>query len=190
MKTNPKGKSNNIGTCIAAVFSFFILIFGTANAEQVANFSDCDVCPGAIYLSSKEANPLLGEKIFERLSKTPRGKVVKIDLDGVLKRGSGASSDEGYELRIWNNGNVVMIRDLRDSSIIQLVVSGSASNPVAKIYLNSSTDNEIALSDPINLAWKKFRFTNIYHWVGPEKDKAIWLELMKEKLFWAIGELK
>ena len=174
MKTEPKRIVERILKTIvifiAAVFSFLIL--GTVSAEQVANFSDCDVCPGAIYLPPKEANPILGEKIFEHFSKIHRGKVVKIDLDSVLKSGSGASLDDGYELRIWKNGNLALIRDLRDNSLIQLVITGTASKPQAEIYLNASKDQEIDLSDSIDLAWMKFRFTNIYQWVGPEKDKA------------------
>ncbi len=181
----------------AMVTAALVWVSCPASAEQVANLSGCDVCHGAISLSFQETKDLMGDEIFERFGRIRKNAVVKIDLDGILKPGTGASLDDGFELRIWNNNNVVMIRDLRDKSTIQFVVTAG---PSARIYLESSTDNEIDLSDSMDLAWMKFRLSNAYQWVrengvgqekkvGQEKDKARWLELLKNRLYWAMDTL-
>jgi len=168
-----------------------------AIAEDISNYSDCDVCHGAIHFGQKDTAGFLDKNLYmEALKGIAKGKVLKIDLDGVLINGTADTPDEGYELKIWGK-NVFFIQELRDKSLVQVVwLPGDTENGEQDegyhldIYMEPGHDLEIDLKDSVDEAWKKMRFTQIYRWVGKTSDKEKWKILLGEKILDAAKQLQ
>ena len=156
-------------------------------AEDIKNYSNCDVCPGAIHYGTEEARKIMGYTGFRLASKLKKEKIVKIDMDGVLANGSEKDPDTGYEIKIWGT-SILFIKDITDGSFIQIVSdhlntsrTSSFNNWKPEIYLESSTLQKISLEDPLKVAWAKMKASNIYRWVAPGKD-IDWPSLLKKKI--------
>lgn len=174
---------------VVCLISFCALSF----AEENANYADCDVCHGAIYFPPIETKALLGIEGIRLAAEILEFKVIKIDLDGVLANGSKDTPDNGFEIQIWGR-EILYIKDLRDHSLILVVTSGQGTSAAdaqytQRIYLESAGNDEIELTDSIDVAWIKMKHTNIYQWVGNTKNKDEWLALLKIKIFLAMEML-
>lgn len=160
-----------------------VLVLGIcfpALAEDVSNYSGCDVCHGAIHFAPAETRTILGAELMGRIVASPRGRVVKIDLDGMMKNGSEDSPDSGYEIMAWWNANIFFVKDLRDHSLVQVVMGQGAD--YMHLYLESGGENEIDLKDSVGQAWEKMKYSGIYQWVSATEDTGIWLKRLREKL--------
>jgi len=174
---------------------YLVFLCSSSFAEEVSNYADCDVCHGAIHFSAMEAKALLGIKGLMLSAHIPQHTVVKIDLDGILKNGSKDTPDDGYEIQVWGQ-EIIYIKDLRDRSLIQVVTSSQSAAAIdsmaqynPQIYLESSRDDEIELTDSIDIAWIKMKHSNIYQWVGDAKNKDEWLGHLRTKIFLAMEML-
>lgn len=186
--------------CLIRFCVVFFICMGTwaAQAEDIANYAGCDVCDGAIHLEGAQAKNVLalaGMLAIPRLP-IPDYNTIKIDLDGKLPQGGADTPDQGYEIKIWGS-RVLYIKDLRDNSFIQVVTSrGVYTGPETinqyqpHIFLSAGHEHTIDLKDSVDLAWQKLGHTNIYKWVGDEKDKKAWLVQLGKKIFWAMENLK
>ena len=77
-----------VRTIFYFVTTFIITV--SVSAEDIKNYSGCDFCHGAIHYGADEAKKILGPvcmKLFARLD-PGNHKMLKIDLDGILKNGS------------------------------------------------------------------------------------------------------
>ncbi len=160
-----------------------VMVLGVCSpalAEDISNYSGCDVCHGAIHFTPAETRTILGAQLMARIVASPRNRVVKIDLDGMLKRGSADTPDSGYEIKTWWNANVFFVRDLRDRSLVQIVTGQGAED--MQLYLESGGDNEIDLKDSVGQAWERMKYSGIYQWVSTTEDTGIWVKLLGEKL--------
>jgi len=161
-------------------------------AEDIKNYSDCDVCPGAIHYGSEEAKKILGPAVFRLASRLKEDKTIKIDMDGVLKNGSEKDPDAGYEIKIWGT-DILFIKSIIDGSLIQIVTdklntgqAGSFDNWQPEIYLDSRPSQEIDLEDSVKVAWTKMKASNIYRWVAPGKYAINWPSMLKKKILEAM----
>lgn len=182
--------------CVKGMVSMILMMLMPlmVSGEEIANYANCDVCEGAIHLTIAETKELLG---FEGAVVTmkiplPTDKKVKIDLDGRLKNGTKDTPDDGYEIKIWGS-EIFFIQDLRDKSTIQMITSraqlsdsGETKDYQPHIYLDAGHQYDIKLTDKVDAAWEKFKYTHIYQWVGKTENKKEWLLLLKGKIFQAM----
>ena len=172
-----------------------ILLLGTlvalgslVHAEDIKNYSDCDVCTGAIHYGTEEARKIMGHSGFRLASRLKQEKVVRVDMDGVLVNGSEKDPDKGYEIKIWGT-DILFIKNIVDGSLIQIVTDRlnagrgkSFDNWKPEIYLESGSSQPISLEDPLETAWDKMKASGIYRWTATGKDKAVWSVLLKKKI--------
>jgi hypothetical protein len=182
--------------------SMILLIFwGLATvvrAEQISNYSNCEVCPGAIHYGVDEAKPILGEATFDMVLGLTgfKGLTLKIDLDGSMAPATGSVTTDAYEIEIKASQEVVYIKDLRDGSYIHLVTDVQSENPPSgierwhpEIYLQASHDTEIELSDPLPIAWEKFKAGSIYRWIMAGDSTVSWSSALQEKIRFGLAQV-
>jgi hypothetical protein len=161
-------------------------------AEDIKNYSDCDVCTGAIHYGTEETRKIMGYMGFQLASRLKKEKVVRIDMDGVLINGSEKDPDTGYEIKIWGT-DILFIKNITDGSLIQIVTDhlntsrgSSFDDWKPEIYLESGSSQAISLEDSLEVAWSKMIASNIYRWVATGKDSVNWPELLKKKILEAM----
>jgi hypothetical protein len=170
-----------------------VLASSVAYAEDIKTYGGCEICPGQIHYGPDESKEILGPEGLELVSKLRRNKAIKIDLDGVLKNGSQEDSDKGYALVISSGQNVIDIKDVHDMSYLLLVTdhlrarqTGMLDRWHPEIYLQSRLADRINRDDSLEVAWTKFKKSNIYQWVGLKEDEIKWRGLLREKILKAV----
>ncbi len=176
------------------VILFCWLLFtvdGQVHAQDIANYSDCDVCPGTIHYGPEEVEALIGKETLSMIGKIAYGeegkiqkRVLLIDLDGVRTHGDGKSDPAGYELKVQAtrreslDTTVIYIWDLRDDSYIQLAGESTPNPPFwkADLYLQAGEDQKIELADSADIAWAKLKESHIHKWVMDGAKEPSWKE--------------
>jgi hypothetical protein len=159
------------------------------DAEDNKNYADCEVCHGGIHYGPEEAKEILGKECFDLfVLLADNQKTIKLDLDGVLKNGSGEKPDTGYELKIWG-ASPFFVKDLRDGSIILIsnrVEDSSRAlifdNWKPEIYLYAAKSDNIDLEDSMDVAWEKMKTSAVYQWVISEGGGMEWEEVLKARM--------
>lgn len=163
-------------------------------AEEVKNYSNCDVCAGTIHFGVAEARKVIGLEGMKLIRKMTRSDhiIIKVDIDGVLRNGSAGDSDTGYEIKIDSYQNVVYIKSLLDESYIQIVnvfQNAQRSNSLhdwhLEIYLQSAQSDKIRLEDTVTIAWEKMKTSHVYDWIFCDQDYKDHLDLLGNKILYA-----
>ena len=178
--------------CIFIV-SLFSFIPGYILAENIRNYSGCEVCSGGIHLDHQESRAILSEsakRVIQMMRSKRKG--VKIDLDDVLPRGSQDASVSGYEIYCYGY-DPFYIKSLIDGSRIQVVTdpvgARAQERPSAwqpEIYLYSGKSYDIVLSDSVETGWEKLRGSHIYFWVSSINASGMaanrWLDALGKRI--------
>lgn len=178
-------------TTVLAVFCLAFLVFAQTDhvqAEDIQNYSGCDVCPGGIHFHPKETREILPEKTRDTIrSMRPKRPGIKIDLDGVLPQGSQNTPSAGYEIYSYGY-NPFYIKSLIDGSRIQVITDPDGLQHVNKdkwkpeMYLYSSKANDISLTDSVDAAWSTFKKSHISYWISSESNERQWLHDLGQKI--------
>ncbi len=172
-----------------------LLLTAPGYAEDVKNYSNCDICPGTIHYGAVQARKIIGSEGLKLILKTDRSKrvIIKVDLDGELANGTADDNDTGYEIEISSFQNAVYLRSLFDGSYIQIVTyslnaqrSGISPDWQPAIYLQSSQTDKIRLEDTVTAAWKKMKTSHIYDWVFSGQSHMDHLDLLGNKILYSL----
>jgi len=163
-------------------------------AENVKNYSNCDICSGTIHYGAVEARKVIGLEGLKLIRKMTRSDhvIIKIDIDGVSRNGSSEETNTAYEIKIDYYQKIVYIKSLLDESYIQIVTdfrnaqrSTSLHDWHPEIYLQSSQSDKISLEDTVTAAWEKMKKSHIYDWVFCDKNYKHHLDLLGNKILYA-----
>ncbi len=158
-------------------------------AEDIANYSDCDVCPGTIHYGPDDARRLLGQQGFDLITQLKQFDRITINLDEVLPSSPPKGPAKPCAVKLHGNALVIYLQDAIDESYVQIVTdypraqqTGSLVEWLPEIYMQSAKANSIELTDSLDLAWDKMRESNIYRWVMAVNEDARWTEAMMNRL--------
>jgi hypothetical protein len=156
----------------AGLFALVASLTSYGFAEEIANYSNCDTCPGNIAYRGGEAREILGRSGFQMLRemKPLTRRALKVDLED-FKQSTSKDPSSGREIEIRAHRIGIHIKSLLDGSYIQVVVDqekARASNVLElwrpEIYLQSPESNKISLKDPLEVAWEKMKTSHLYEW--------------------------
>lgn len=160
-----------------------VLLVVPAFAETVKPLNpDCEVCPVVISFGSNETKTMLGQEAVDLLRKVIAlgERTTKLDLDGMLKPGSDADSDSGYELTVNAYRHLVSIRSIDDGATIKLRTDyrniGKDGVPASwspEIQLNAPSHNQIERTDDLDAAWRRFDESMLAYYInGSHPDRT------------------
>ncbi|WP_124327463.1 hypothetical protein [Desulfonema ishimotonii] len=173
-----------------------LLVATLGYAQDIKNYNDCEVCPGQIHYGAEEARKILGQKVFDMLRRNLRttDKIVKIDLNGVLKNGSEKVPDSDYEVKISSFSSFIYIKSLVDHSFVQLIpddfnaqkITSAPSEWYPEIFMQAAQSDRVHLAETTEIAWQKFRDSHIYQWITDGKADADFAAALSGKITYAL----
>ncbi len=179
---------------------FAVLLNGEgAHAENISNYSGCDVCEGAVHLDGGETKALLGTRGRELVSALQSDglKHIRIDVDGVLKSSRDPDATEGFEIIVYGSMHSIILKSLLDGSLIQFITDkgnellvGAQDNWQPHLYIQSADGEAIHLEDTVETGWKKFSESAIYDWVLSGRGQAAFEARLREKICQALVLLR
>jgi hypothetical protein len=160
-----------------------VLLVVPAFAETVKPLNpDCEICPVVIFFDSNETKAMLGQEAVDLLRKVIAigERTTKLDLDGMLRPGSDADSNSGYELTVNAYRHFVSIRSNDDGATIKLKTDyrniGKEGVPGAwspKIQLSAPSHNQIERTDDLDVAWRRFDESMLAYYInGSHPDRT------------------
>jgi hypothetical protein len=174
------------------VFVLVLTPYSVVRAEDIKNFSECEVCPGNIHFGPNETRGILGKPGFSMISEIENmsaSRKIYLDLDGKFEPFAGKKAPEGYELKVSRFPKTIYIEHIGDESYIQLVTGNpgkSFDRWFPELYLQSASSEKIGLEDPLEFAWAKMEKSLIWQWAASENVKTPAKSLSSKQLVFVL----
>ncbi|HNR14596.1 MAG TPA: hypothetical protein PKM59_14915 [Thermodesulfobacteriota bacterium] len=177
------------------VFLCCMLAFRPAYPEDIKNYSDCEACPGNLHYGPDQARTILGQEGLLCIVRLKEFNRMSRSLPQTNPAAKNASAFAGLSIELSGNSAVLFLKDTEDQSYIQIVTDylqvhqmGTPGAWSPEIYLQSSRDNRIELTDSLDNAWNKLKQSNIYAWVLAGGD-VTWEKALKARVLEALDLL-
>ena len=177
---------------VAAALAVLLYFNPDSGAEEIKNFSGCEVCPGNIWFGPEETRKILGEKGFSLVSEIEK-RTAKKNLcrsggnsrAGNRKRGPRRIRTENFafsEHALYRAcGGPVLYSACHGQSGKQL--RPMASRNVSSVRVLRKNQK---LDEPLEFAWAKMKKSMIWKWAATEDAGTQANSLSSERIIQAL----